>query len=127
MAFHPANLALRFLLELAALASLGLWGWRTGVGLSSWVLAVGLPVVAAVLWGTFAVPGDRSRSGRALVPVPGWARLALEGALFVSAVICLRSLELTPWAIALGATTLVHYGLSAERVRWLLTARAREG
>ncbi|WP_292315447.1 YrdB family protein [Mesorhizobium sp.] len=37
-----------------------------------------LPLVAAALWGTFAVPDDPSRSGRAPVPVPGAARLALE-------------------------------------------------
>jgi hypothetical protein len=32
MANHPINLALRFLLELAAWGSMGYWGWQTHEG-----------------------------------------------------------------------------------------------
>ena len=35
MSAHPLNLALRFLLELAAWASMGYWGWKRGTG---WLL-----------------------------------------------------------------------------------------
>ena len=56
MGSHPANLALRFLLELAALVGLGMWGWSMTDGWFKVVLAVAMPVVGAALWGTFAVP-----------------------------------------------------------------------
>ena len=45
----PANLALRFLLELALLAALGLWGARAGAtGLLSAILAFAAPLAAAI-------------------------------------------------------------------------------
>ena len=49
-----ANLALRFVLELAALAALAYWGW--GV---TWVLAIAAPAVWVVLWATFGSPKAR--------------------------------------------------------------------
>jgi hypothetical protein len=45
------NLALRFMLELAALGALAYWGVRTGSALSlKFGLGAGLPVLAAVFW-----------------------------------------------------------------------------
>ena len=55
------NLALKFLLELAALAALGLWGASIADGAAAVVLAIGLPALAAGLWGTFAAPKARHR------------------------------------------------------------------
>jgi hypothetical protein len=52
-----ANLALRFALELAALAALAYWGAVTPD--ATWakvVLAVGAPLVAALIWGAFVSP-----------------------------------------------------------------------
>ena len=49
-----ANLALRFVLELAALAALAYWGW--GV---TWVIAVAAPAAWIVLWATFGSPKAR--------------------------------------------------------------------
>jgi hypothetical protein len=47
-----ANLVLRFLLELCALAALCYWGFKTGTGsISKAVLGIGAPLAAAVLWG----------------------------------------------------------------------------
>ena len=46
MSENPVNLALRFLLELAALAALGQWGWVAHDGAARWVWTVGLVVVA---------------------------------------------------------------------------------
>jgi Protein of unknown function (DUF2568) len=54
-------LALKFLLELAALAAVGLWGASIADGLAAVLLAVGLPLVVAVLWGRFAAPRARHR------------------------------------------------------------------
>ena len=53
---HPLNLAVRFLLEVAALLSMGIWGWRYGEGWVRLVLAALIPIAAAALWGTFSVP-----------------------------------------------------------------------
>jgi hypothetical protein len=36
MGSHPINLAIRFLLEVVALTSMGMWGWRASDG---WTLA----------------------------------------------------------------------------------------
>jgi uncharacterized protein DUF2568 len=52
-----AWLTTAFLSELAALAALAVWGWSaSGSSLVRVVLAVGAPLVAAVLWGVFAAP-----------------------------------------------------------------------
>jgi hypothetical protein len=74
-AFHWANLALAFVLELCALAALCYWGVSVGGGpFTKTALGLGAPLCAAVLWGLFAAP-------RAPVSVPllalGSAALAL--------------------------------------------------
>ena len=66
-----ANLALRFALEVCALAALGFWGWSQTEAPWRYVLMLGVPALAAAVWATFTVPDDPSRSGRAPVPVPG--------------------------------------------------------
>jgi hypothetical protein len=82
---NPINLAVRFILEMTGMVALGWWGWNQGEGVLRFVFALGIPFLAAVLWGTFAVPGDSSRSGDARVPVPGIVRLIFELAFFVGA------------------------------------------
>lgn len=60
---RAANLAAKFLLELAALAALAYWGAGTGTG-SGWVrvvLVVAAPLLMCVLWGLFAAPRARRR------------------------------------------------------------------
>ena len=49
-------LAMAFLSELAALAALGFWGFTTQSGALRYLLGLGVPLVAAVLWGVFAAP-----------------------------------------------------------------------
>jgi hypothetical protein len=115
---HPVNLALRFLLELAAWAAMGYWGWARHAGVLRFVLTIGLPLLAMVLWGTFRVPDD---PGRAPVPVPGWVRLLLEGANFGLAVWLTIDAGRVALGIAFGAVLLAHYAVSYDRVRWLLT------
>src|SRR5882757_5215824 len=52
-----SNLGLAFLVELAGLGSFAWWGWRAGDGtVVRLLLAIGLPVIAAVVWGLFAAP-----------------------------------------------------------------------
>ena len=120
MSSNPINLAVRFLLELSALLAVGFWGWRQGKGSFRFVLAIGLPLIAAVLWGTFAVPDDPSRSGKAPVPVPGIVRLVLELAIFAFATWALYNAGATQLGWLLGVVTLVHYVLSYDRLWWLI-------
>jgi hypothetical protein len=52
-----SNLGLAFLVELVGLAVFAWWGWRAGGSTAiSLLLAIGLPVIAAVVWGLFAAP-----------------------------------------------------------------------
>jgi len=120
MGSNPINLTIRFLLELSALLAMGFWGWRQGEGLFRFVLAIGIPLIAAVLWGTFAVPDDPSRSGKAPVPVPGIVRLVLELAVFAFATWALYNTGAIQLSWILGVATLIHYALSYDRLWWLI-------
>ena len=73
-----------------------------------------------MLWGTFAVPGDPSRSGKAPVPVPGILRLVLELALFGFAAWALYDSGSPMLALVLAVLTLIHYALSYDRIAWLV-------
>ena len=72
MSNNPLNLGLRFILELVMLYALGFWGWTRHAGFLRYLLTIGLPLLAAGLWGVFRVPEDASANGKAPVPVPGW-------------------------------------------------------
>ena len=118
---NPLNLAVRFLLELCALFALGLWGWRLRDDGWRIVAALAVPLIAAALWGTFAVPGDPSRSGSAPVVVPGALRLVLEFGFFASATWTLYDLGFRRAAAFFAVAIVVHYLLSYDRIRWLLS------
>ena len=121
MAYHPLNLALRFLLELAALAAMASYGWQlTDDRPLRMLAAVALPLIAATLWGVFAVPADPSRSGEAPVPVPGSVRLVLELTFFGFATWSLYASRAHTLSLLLGAVVLMHYASSYDRIRWLL-------
>ncbi len=120
MGSNPINLIFRFLLELTALFSFGYWGWNSTSGWTRYLLAIVFPIVAAALWGIFAVPDDPSRSGKAPVPVPGLLRLLLELVIFGSACWALFDTGLPTQSWILGCLVLIHYGLSYDRIIWLL-------
>ena len=120
MGSHPINLAVRFLLELSALGITGYWGWTHGEGVFRFVLAIGIPVIAAVVWGTLAVPDDPSRSGQAPVPVPGVVRLALELAILGFATWALYSSGHPLLSLIYGVIVVIHYVISYDRVLWLV-------
>ena len=124
MGTNPINLTFRFLLELTALLSLGYWGWNSTSGWIRFLLAIVYPVIAAALWGIFAVPEDPSRSGKAPVPVPGWLRLLLELSIFGSACWALNDAGLPKQAWVLGSLVLIHYLLSYDRILWLIKSKA---
>jgi hypothetical protein len=120
MGSNPINLAVRFFLELTALIAMGFWGWNQGEGLLRYALAFGLPVIAAVIWGVFAVPNDPSRSGNTPIATPGILRLALELIFFSFAAWTLYSAGATTVSWVFVIVTLVHYILSYDRLYWLI-------
>jgi hypothetical protein len=117
---HPANAALRFALELGALAAMGFWGFEQARGSFRYALMVGLPVMAATAWGVFAVPHDPSRGGTPVVAVPGLVRLAFELAWFGFSSWAIADLGESSLGLGFGGATLAHYAISFDRVRWLL-------
>lgn len=77
------NLLIRFLLELAMLAAVGYWGFRTGSGwVMKIILGIGLPILIAVIWGLFVAP-------KAAYPLHGAAHLALGFVLLGSGAVAL--------------------------------------
>jgi len=117
MANNPINLLLRFVLELAGLWAFAYWGWTQHAGLARWPWTLGLPLLAAALWGTFRVPND---PGKAPVAVPGWVRLLLEAAFFGGAAWALYAAGREAWALVFGVIVLLHYAASYDRVWRLL-------
>lgn len=119
MSANPVNLAFRFLLELVALFGLAAWGWRATDSPMRWVLVLALPLAAAAAWGTFAVPGDPSRSGQAPVPIPGLARLALELLVFSLGALALHGAGFRDQSLVFAVLVVVHYLASYDRIVWL--------
>jgi hypothetical protein len=73
--FRSANLAVKFLLELGAIAAFAYWGATVAGGWDAVVLAVAAPAVAVALWGQLAAPRARRR-------LPLAARVPFELAVF---------------------------------------------
>ena len=73
-----AALALKFALELAALAALAFWGSRVGPVAVNVLLGVAAPLAMAVAWGRFAAPRSPTRLARG-------PRVAFELAVFAVA------------------------------------------
>ena len=121
MGNHPANLALRFLLELTALFIAGLWGWNQNDSWMRYILVLSIPLTLAVIWGVFAVPNDPSRSGNAPIPTPGFIRLIIEILIFGFAVWSLYDLELIKLALGLGILVVLHYIISYDRIIWIIS------
>jgi hypothetical protein len=115
------QLAVRFALEVGSLVALGNWSFHAvPAGATAWVAGLALPAFAAAIWVTFAVPGDPSRSGRAPVPVPGWARFALELAVFLGGAAALWALHRSTALAVFIAALLVHHLVTPARHLWLL-------
>ncbi|HEY9261994.1 YrdB family protein [Chitinophaga sp.] len=113
---HPINLTVRFLLEIIMLIVLGCWGWRLGSDGLRYLLAAGLPLAAALLWGYFRIPNDPKP---APIAIPGPARLLLEWVLFGLAVYGLRELGHPSLSMWLAIIVVVHYAVSYDRT-WVM-------
>jgi hypothetical protein len=84
-AVKSVNLAIRFALELCAIAALAYWGTQTGSGAARWLLALVAPALFVLVWGTLLAPrASRRLSMRARIPLElvlfGLAALALAAA-----------------------------------------------
>jgi hypothetical protein len=121
MGSNSINLMLRFILELVALASAGIWGWKQTDGWFRFVLAIGIPICVAAIWGTFAVVDDPSRSGTAIVPVPGIVRLGVELSVFAFGTWALYNMGASRLSIAFGIVVVLHYIISYDRILWLMS------
>jgi hypothetical protein len=77
-----ANDGLRFLLEMALLASLAYWGFSEQTGALQWVLGLGAPLLVAGVWGRFTAP-------KASHPITDPLRLAQEVVVFAAGVAAL--------------------------------------
>ena len=102
-----ANLALRFLLELAALAALAYGGYQaTDATAARWALAIALPAVAALAWGVFVAP---KRAVDARLPV----RLLVEAAVLGGGVAALAVADRGVSAIGFAILVVANRALMA--------------
>jgi Protein of unknown function (DUF2568) len=95
-----ATLTVRFLCELGMLAALAYWGFGAGDGVGAWLLGIGAPLAAAVVWGAFVAP-------RARWPVPAPVRVAIELVLFAAAAGALTAAGQPVAAAVLGVAAVV--------------------
>ena len=100
------------------------WGWQLTDGGARFVIGPGTAVLAAVIWGTFGVPGDPIRNRKPPVPIPGGARLALEAVFFAFAVWTLVAVGNSTFAIGLAVLAIGYYAASYDRLKWLLQTGA---
>ena len=114
------QLALRFGLEVGSLVAVGAWAYQLTAGAPNLLAAIGASLLLAVLWGSFAVKGDPSRSGNAPVPVPGVLRLAIELIVFGAGAASLATRGQWVWFGVFVAALLVHHLGTTERISWLL-------
>jgi hypothetical protein len=101
-----ANLALKFLLELAAFAAFAVWGASVSV-----LLGVAAQAVAILLWGTLAAPKSARR-------LPDRARIPFELAVFGLATAALAATASAALAIAFGVLVVANAVLLTTLSQW---------
>ncbi|MBZ5750607.1 YrdB family protein [Metabacillus rhizolycopersici] len=114
------NLLLRFLLEIAALFSIGMFAWTHFNGFLRYALVFILPALVMIVWGVFAVPGDPSRSGEAVVVISGFTRLMIEFIIFSAGFIAFFYSDFRVYSFIFLFFTVLHYLGSSDRIKWLL-------
>ncbi|MEV7235606.1 YrdB family protein [Streptomyces sp. NPDC051020] len=101
-----ANELLAFVIELAALACLSWWGFTAGGGAAArWLLGLGIPAVAIVLWGLFAAP-------RARVRLPLWGVLLVKAVVLGGGVYAVYRVGHPVAAAVAGVVVVVNTGLA---------------
>lgn len=97
-----------------------MFAWLSFNGYFKYVLTLVLPIAVMIVWSVFAVPHDPSRSGQTVIPVNGITRLVIELLIFATAVAALYFSHLKPVGIIFLCLIILHYIISAERIKWLL-------
>jgi hypothetical protein len=110
-ALKTANLALKFLLELAAIAAFAAWGASVGSGAGAIALAIAAAAIAILLWGVFAAPRSTHRLPRA-------ARVPFELAVFALAAAALLEALDPVAAIVFGSLAIVNVALMTILGQW---------
>jgi hypothetical protein len=108
---RPANLAIKFALELAAIAAFAYWGAVIATGAVAVVLAVAAPLAMVVVWGAFCGP----RAKRRLRPP---ARIPLELAIFALAVAALAGAGQLVLSAVLAVVVLLNAALLTRFDQW---------
>lgn len=104
---RPANLALKFFLELAALASCAIAGWQA----AGWAGALLAPTAFVVAWGLWAAPRARHRLSTRM-------RVPFELGAFVLAFAALAGAGHGTAAAVLGALTVLNAALLTVFGQW---------
>ena len=100
------NLALAFLLELVALGAFAYWGFTaTDSTVLNLVLAIGLTIVAIVLWGIFAAPKSARR-------LRGGALIAFKVVFFALACVALFAASSPTLGVIFGVLVAVNLVLA---------------
>ncbi len=113
MGSNPINLFFRFILELCTLTSVGVWGWNYNDDNLRFIIAPALPIILAIIWGTFAVPNYPSRSGNTPIKTPDIIRLILELGIFTIATWTLYDIDYISISYTFGVLVVVHYIISS--------------
>jgi uncharacterized protein DUF2568 len=106
-----ANLALKFLLELGAIAAFAYWGANAADGVLSVLLAILAPAVVILAWGVFAAPKSERR-------LPAVARVPFELFVFTAAVVALLAAGSAVGAALFGALVVVNAALMTVFGQW---------
>jgi hypothetical protein len=121
MGSNPVVLGVRFLLEVVGLYAFGLWGWYVGSGgFAGLVLAIGLPLIVAVIWAVFGAKDDKAR-GAPVVAVPGKVRLVIELIVFVTATLAFFAAQAQIAGLIYGVVALLQNLVAYDRIGWLLS------
>ncbi len=121
--FHPFNLFCRFLLELITFIGVGFYGYDKVNGGLKHVAMLLLPLLLATIWGVFATPNDKSRSGTTIVKTSGQIRLVIEFLIFGLGGYAQFLLNLYPYWMFFVGIVILHYFLSWDRIVWLLSQK----
>lgn len=96
------NLAVRFLLELCALAAIGYWGFKIGETILAKIIpGIGIPAVIAVVWGAFYSPAAPN-------PVPLPLKLVVELIIFGGSFLALYAAGQSNLAISFAVATFLN-------------------
>jgi Protein of unknown function (DUF2568) len=108
---RAANLLIKFLIELAAVAAFAYWGASAASGTFAVLLAVAVPTAMVVIWGAFAAPNSARRLRTAV-------RVPLELTVFALAALALVGAGSSALALAFALLVLANAALLTLFDQW---------